>query len=83
MLVYKSPKSQYLISISSVFIISILCLVVRGFIDYKIIGYLLLVLVSLLAIFLEIKPVLVGAVLSALTLDFLFINLYSPFINFN
>ena len=79
MLVYKSPKSQYLISISSVFIISILCLVVRGFIDYKIIGYLLLVLVSLLAIFLEIKPVLVGAVLSALTLDFLFIKPYYTF----
>ncbi len=73
---YKKPKSQYLISILSVVIVSLLCLFVRDIVEYKVVGYLLLVVVSLLAIFLEIKPVLVGAVLSALALNFLFIKPY-------
>ena len=79
MIVLKRSKNQYLISILSVFVLSVLCLSVRNFIDYKIIGYLLLVLVSILAIFLEIKPVLLAAVLSALALDFLFIKPYYTF----
>ncbi|HNP33837.1 MAG TPA: DUF4118 domain-containing protein, partial [Flavobacterium sp.] len=76
MLESKSIRDQYLISILSVATVSLLGLAVRDFIDYKIIGYLLLVLVSFLAIFFEIKPVLLGAILSALTLDFLFIKPY-------
>ena len=72
----KSKNNQYLISILSVATISFLGLAVRDFIDYKIIGYLLLALVSILAIFLEIKPVLLGAILRALILDFLFIKPY-------
>ncbi len=69
-------KNQYLVSAISVGIVSLLCLFTRDFIDYKVIGYLLLVLVSLLAIFLEIFPVLLAAVLAALTLNFLFIKPY-------
>jgi two-component system sensor histidine kinase KdpD len=76
MLEFKAKNNQYLISILSVATISFLGLAVRNFIDYKIIGYLLLFLVSLLAIFLEIKPVLLAAFLSALALDFLFIKPY-------
>jgi len=76
MLELKAKNNQYVISILSVAMISILGLAVRDFIDYKIIGYLLLVLVSILAIFLEIKPVLLSAILSALVLDFLFIRPY-------
>ncbi len=75
-LFYKSTKNQYLISFLSVATVSLLCLIVRDVIDYKIVGYLLLVVVSLLAIFLEIKPVLLGAVLSALALNFIFIKPY-------
>ncbi|HOD10563.1 MAG TPA: DUF4118 domain-containing protein [Flavobacterium sp.] len=75
-LFFKSTKNQYLISFLSVAIVSLLCLIVRDVIDYKIVGYLLLVVVSLLAIFLEIKPVLLGAVLSALALNFVFIKPY-------
>jgi two-component system, OmpR family, sensor histidine kinase KdpD len=59
--------------------ISLLCLLTRDFVDYKVIGYLLLVLVSLLAIFLEILPVLLAAVLAALALDYLFIQPYYTF----
>ncbi|WP_300567968.1 ATP-binding protein [Flavobacterium sp.] len=73
---YKKARSQYIISILSVITVSLLCLLVRDIIEYKVVGYLLLVTVSLLAIFLEIKPVLVGAILSALVLDYLFIKPY-------
>lgn len=72
----KNKSKQYLISFISVATISLLCLAFRNVIDYKIIGYLLLFLVSILAIFLEIKPVLLAAFLSALVLDFLFIKPY-------
>ena len=73
---YKSVKNQYAISFLSVVVVALLCLIVRDVIDYKVVGYLLLVVVSLLAIFLEIKPVLLGALLSALALNFLFIKPY-------
>jgi two-component system sensor histidine kinase KdpD len=69
-------KNQYLVSFVAVAITSALCLFTREFFDYKVIGYLLLMIVSLLAIFLEIRPVLLAAVLSALSLDFLFIEPY-------
>lgn len=72
----KNTNSQYLISFLSVGLVSLLCLTVRDVIDYKIVGYLLLVVVSLLAIFLEIKPVLLGAFLSAVALNFIFIKPY-------
>ncbi len=75
-LFYKSTKNQYVISFLSVATVSLLCLIVRDVIDYRVVGYLLLVVVSLLAIFLEIKPVLLGAVLSALALNFIFIKPY-------
>ncbi|MGC4039586.1 MAG: ATP-binding protein [Flavobacterium sp.] len=73
---FKAKSNQYLISLLSVAIVSLLGLAFRDAIDYKIIGYLLLFLVSVLAIFLEIKPVLLAAILSALALDFLFIKPY-------
>ena len=72
----KKPKNQYLISFLSVSTISLFCLFFRDIIDYKIIGYVLLVLVSILAIFLEIKPVLLSAVFCALVLDYFFIKPY-------
>jgi two-component system sensor histidine kinase KdpD len=72
----KNTPNQYLISVLSVVILSLFSLIVRDKIDYKIIGYVLLLLVSLLAIFLEIKPVLLAAILSALALDYLFIKPY-------
>jgi two-component system sensor histidine kinase KdpD len=69
-------KNQYLICVLSVFIVASLCLFTRTLIDYKFVGYLLLVVVSLLATFLDIYPVLLSAVLSALILDFFFIEPY-------
>lgn len=72
----KSTKNQYIISFLSVATVSFSCLIVRDILDYRVVGYLLLVVVSILAIFLEIKPVLLGAVLSALALNFIFIKPY-------
>jgi two-component system sensor histidine kinase KdpD len=76
MVTVKNQTHQYVICILSVALVSLLGLTVREVIDYKIIGYLLLFLVSILAIFFEIKPVLLAAVMSALALDFLFIKPY-------
>lgn len=69
-------KNQYLFSVASVGLVSTIFLFTREYLDYTIIGYLLLVLVSLLAIFLDIYAVLLAAVLSALVMDFLFIKPY-------
>ena len=76
---YTEPRSQYVISILSVTFVALLSLLIRDVVDHKVIGYLLLVVVSLLAIFLDILPVLLGAVLSALFLNYLFIIPYYTF----
>jgi two-component system, OmpR family, sensor histidine kinase KdpD len=73
---HTKKMNQYLVSVCSISIVSGICLFTRDFLDYKVVGYLLLVVVSLLAIFLEIIPVLLAALLSAVILDFLFIKPY-------
>jgi two-component system sensor histidine kinase KdpD len=72
-------KNQYLISILSVGIVASLCLFTRDYLDYKIVGYILLVVVSVLSMFLAILPLLLSAVLSALILNFFFIQPYYTF----
>jgi two-component system, OmpR family, sensor histidine kinase KdpD len=68
-----SAPRQYFISIAVVCSISLLGLSLYGFLGYRVIAFLLLVGVSFLAMFLDIKPVLLAAFLSALIWDFLFI----------
>ncbi len=63
----------------SVSIVASLCLFTRNYLEHKVVGYLLLVVVSLLAMFLDILPVLISAVLSALILNFFFIEPYYTF----
>lgn len=72
-------KNQYLISVLSVGTVAALCLFIRDYLDYKIVGYLLLVVVSVLSMFLAILPLLLSAVLSALILNFFFIQPYYTF----
>jgi len=67
---------QYAISFLTVAVLTAAGLAVRGLVDYKVVGYALLVGVSLLAIFRDIMPVLSAALLSALSLDFFFIKPY-------
>jgi two-component system sensor histidine kinase KdpD len=76
---FTKKKNQYLLSVLSVSIVSVGCLFTRDFLDYMVVGYLLLVVVSLLAIFLEIIPVLLAALLSSLILAFFFIKPYYTF----
>jgi two-component system sensor histidine kinase KdpD len=72
-------KNQYLVSILSIGSVASLCLFTRDYLDYKIVGYILLVVVSVLSMFLAILPLLLSAVLSALTLNFFFIQPYYTF----
>jgi two-component system, OmpR family, sensor histidine kinase KdpD len=74
-----TTSKQYLFSLSSILLISLLCYITRDFIDYKIVAFILLVSVSLLAMFLEILPTLLAAVLSALVWNYFFIQPYYTF----
>lgn len=56
-----------------VVLISLLGLAIQGVVGYRGVAFMLLVTVSILAMFLEIVPVLVASVLSALIWDFFFI----------
>jgi two-component system, OmpR family, sensor histidine kinase KdpD len=68
-----SKGRQFIISIALVCIVSLFCYAILNYITYKVVAFLLLVTVSLLAITLDILPVLVAAILSALIWDFFFI----------
>lgn len=72
-------RNQYFICIMAVSIVAMLCLFTRDFLGHKVVGYILLVMVSLLAMFLDILPVLLSAFLSALILNFFFIEPYYTF----
>jgi two-component system sensor histidine kinase KdpD len=73
-LFYNPPKkTQYLISVLAVFSVVALGLALHNLIGYRVVAFLLLVTVSILALFLEIVPVIIAAVLSALLWDLLFI----------
>lgn len=72
-IINKSKTSQYLLSISAVCATAILGYAISGIVGYRVTALLLLVTVSLLAMFIGIGPVLVASVLSALIWDFFFI----------
>ncbi len=79
-----NTKKHYLLSVLTVLSVSLICFLMRDHFDYKITGYILLVVVSVLAIFLNLPAVLLAALLSALILNFFFIqpyytlHIYSP-----
>lgn len=73
---FTSPQNkprQLLYSSLFVGIISVACHFLSVYIGYRVVGFLLLVTVSLIAMFFDIIPVLLAAVLSALIWDFFFI----------
>src|SRR5436190_779823 len=69
----QSLRKQFIISIGGTVLVSLACLFISGIVGYRVVALLLLVTVSIFAIFLDIKPVLTAAILSALTWNFLFI----------
>ncbi len=66
-------KTQYPISVIAVFSVAALGLVLHDLIGYQVVALILLVTVSMLTLFLDIIPVIIAAVLSALLWDLLFI----------
>ena len=68
-----SKTSQYLGSIAFVFIVATICFLFSDIIGYKVAALVLMVTVSLIAMFFDILPVLMAAMLSALVWNFFFI----------
>jgi two-component system sensor histidine kinase KdpD len=68
-----SIEKQYFTSISLITGSTLVGLFINDLVGYHVVAFLLLVSVSVLTLFLEIRPVLLAAVLSAMIWDFLFI----------
>ncbi|CAN5425445.1 hypothetical protein BH09BAC5_BH09BAC5_18680 [soil metagenome] len=64
---------QYLISVFAVVFISAVCYSLSSLIGYKVVALILLVSVSLVAMFFDFLPVMLAALLSALIWDYFFI----------
>ncbi|MEO8766645.1 MAG: ATP-binding protein [Ginsengibacter sp.] len=68
-----SKFSQLLMSLSVVCFISALCYAMSSYLDYKVVAFILLLTVSIVAVLFDIIPVFITAILSALIWDFFFI----------
>jgi two-component system sensor histidine kinase KdpD len=68
-----SKKHQYLLSILIVVAVSSLCYAFSRLVEYRVVAFILLITVSIIATVFDILPVLLAAVLSALIWDFFFI----------
>lgn len=75
-----SLSRQYLISLSAVIIIAVICFFTVEWLGYRVVALVLLLVVSILAILFDIFPVLLTALLSALVWNFFFIP---PIFNFH
>lgn len=64
---------QYLVGIGSVSIVALLCNYILEEAEYHVVALILLLVVSILAMFLDILPIISAAVMSALLWNFLFI----------
>ena len=69
----KNKSKQYFLSILTVILAATIGYLISDLIGYRVVALLLLVTVSILAIFFDIIPVLLAAILSALIWDFFFI----------
>ena len=70
---------QYALSVLSIVFVALLCFFFKDIIGYKVVAFILLVWVSLLAMILDIIPTLIAAVLSALIWNYFFIKPYYTF----
>lgn len=68
-----SKPKQYLLAALVVLISGACCYALQSFMNYRVVGFVLLLVVSILAIVFDILPVLFAAFLSALMWDFFFI----------
>ncbi|MEY4929280.1 MAG: hypothetical protein RI909_4, partial [Bacteroidota bacterium] len=73
-LFHNTPRNtQYIISVVVVLSVAALGLALHDLVGYQVVALMLLVTVSMLTLFLDIVPVIIAAVLSALLWDLLFI----------
>ena len=70
---------QYLYSLLLLFVVSLGCYVLSPYLDYRVVAFLLLLVVSVSAVLFDIMPVLITAALSAITWNFFFIPPYFTF----
>lgn len=70
----KANKKQYVISIGLICVISSICFLFKEYINYHIVALILLLTVSIVAILYDIIPVILSTLLSALILNFFFIE---------
>ena len=68
-----NKKKQYLVSIILILCVAAVSYALSDFIEYKVVAFLLLVTVSLIAMFFDIAPVLIAACLSAVVWNYFFI----------
>ncbi|MBL7935432.1 MAG: DUF4118 domain-containing protein, partial [Bacteroidia bacterium] len=68
-----SKKQQYVLSIILIIVVSAISFLLSNFLGYKVVAFILLVTVSLIAMFFDIGPVLLAAFLSAVVWDYFFI----------
>lgn len=74
-----SIVKQFMISITLVVLLTVICYFLGDILDYRIVALILLLAVSILAVSFDILPVLSAAVLSTLSLNFFFI---APILNY-
>lgn len=68
-----SKQKQYVISLLLVIIVSAVCYGVSAYLGYRVVAFILLLTVSLIAVSFDIFPVLVSALVTAFVWDFFFI----------
>ena len=68
-----SKPRQYLYSLLLLFIVAAGCYFSSAYLDYRVVAFLLLLVVSVTAMLFDILPVLITAALSAITWNFFFI----------
>src|SRR5690349_10749688 len=66
-------RQQYAYSITAVLLLSILCFLLMDLLSYRVVAFILLLVVSIVAVLFDILPVLITATLSAIIWDFFFI----------
>lgn len=69
-----SVNKQYIVAIFLPLVISAICFFFKIYINAPVVAFLLLVLLSTLAMFFDIVPVVVAALLSAISWDYLFLK---------
>jgi two-component system sensor histidine kinase KdpD len=70
---FTSNIRQYLTASLIIFLIALVCFLIKDFIGYQVVSFALLFIVSILAFFVGTGPILMSATLSALIWDFFFI----------